>query len=233
MNDRDPEFATKAVAVIELLLSPPTDGPLFCVDEKPGIGVRQPTAPDQPPVPRRPPARARPARREFEYKRNGTVDLLAGFRVNDGQVCGMVRLQHRSREFCELLALLDEQTPVGQPIHLILDPVSSHWSAEVRVGWTAHPAAHIRVPLPAGARVLAEFYRGLVFDPESQMPPPSRTSPMRPSPPSRSKAFMRTYNTHMAHPFEWKKGVRFYKRLKDKIAARPELHWQLEKHRQL
>src|SRR5207253_3521402 len=28
MNDRDPEFATKAVAVIELLLSPPTDGPL-------------------------------------------------------------------------------------------------------------------------------------------------------------------------------------------------------------
>ena len=34
---------------------------------------------------------------------------------------------------------------------------------------------------------------------------------------------MSTYNTHMAHPFEWKKGVRFYKRLKDKIAARSEL----------
>jgi hypothetical protein len=139
MNDRDPNFADKAVAIIELLLSPPTDGPLFCVDEKPGIGVRRPTAPDQPPVPRRPPARARPARREFEYQRNGTVDLLAGFRVNDGQVCGMVRLQHRSREFCELLAMLDEQTPVGRPIHLILDPVSSHWSAEVKSWLDAHP----------------------------------------------------------------------------------------------
>jgi hypothetical protein len=34
---------------------------------------------------------------------------------------------------------------------------------------------------------------------------------------------MRTYNLHMAHPFEWKKGVRFYKRLKAKIAARQEL----------
>jgi hypothetical protein len=45
MNDRDPEFATKAVAIIELLLSPPTDGPLYCVDEKPGIGVRRPTVP--------------------------------------------------------------------------------------------------------------------------------------------------------------------------------------------
>jgi hypothetical protein len=37
------------------------------------------------------------------------------------------------------------------------------------------------------------------------------------------EAFMRTYNLHMAHPFEWKKGVRFYKRLKAKIAARQEL----------
>jgi hypothetical protein len=70
MNDRDPEFATNAVAVIELLLSPPTEGPLFCGAEKPGISVRQPTAPDQPPTP------GRPARREFEYKRNGTLDLL-------------------------------------------------------------------------------------------------------------------------------------------------------------
>ena len=139
MNDRDPEFATKAVAIIELLLNPPTDGPLYCVDEKPGIGVRQPTAPDQPAEPRPRPARSRPARREFEYVRNGTVDLLAGFRVNDGQVCGMVRLKHRSREFCELLALLDEQTPPGQPIHLILDPVSSHWSAEVNTWLDAHP----------------------------------------------------------------------------------------------
>jgi hypothetical protein len=36
-----------------------------------------------------------------------------------------VRLKHRSPEFCELLALLDEQTPADLPIHLILDPVSS------------------------------------------------------------------------------------------------------------
>jgi hypothetical protein len=28
---------------------------------------------------------------------------------------------------------------------------------------------------------------------------------------------MTTYNTHMAHPFEWEKGVRFYQRLKDKV----------------
>ncbi len=37
------------------------------------------------------------------------------------------------------------------------------------------------------------------------------------------EAFIRTYNTHLAHPFAWKKGVRFYQRLKDKLAARPAL----------
>jgi hypothetical protein len=33
------------------------------------------------------------------------------------------------------------------------------------------------------------------------------------------EAFITTYNTHMAHPFAWNKGVRFYKRLKAKIAT--------------
>jgi DDE superfamily endonuclease len=126
--------ATKAVAVVELLLDPPTDGPLFCVDEEPGIGVRGPTAPDQPAAP------GCVVRREFEYVRHGTVDLLAGLRVQDGQVCGMVRLQHRSREFCELLALIDEHTPADEPIHLLLDPVSSHRSAEVAAWLADRPA---------------------------------------------------------------------------------------------
>ena len=222
MNDRDPNFAEKAVAIIELLLSPPTDGPLFCVDEKPGIGVRRPTAPDQPPVPRRPPARGRPARREFEYLRNGTVDLLAGFRVNDGQVYGMVRLKHRSREFCELLALLDEQTPTGLPIHLVLDPVSSHWSAEVASWLDAHRTRRFVfhfLPVHASWLSFIEVWFSII----------SRKCLKRADfadatvATAQIEGFITTYNTHSAHPFEWKKGVRFYKRLKAKIAARQEL----------
>jgi hypothetical protein len=203
------------VAVIELLLSPPTDGPLFCVDEKPGIGVRRPTAPDQPPAP------GRAARREFEYVRNGTVDLLAGFRVNDGQVCGMVRLQHRSREFCELLALMDEHTPADQPIHLLLDPVSSHRSAEVAAWLAVHPERFIFHFLPVHASWLSfiEVWFSIL----------SRKCLRRANfadatiASQEIEAFMISYNTHMAHPFEWKKGVRFYKRMKDKIAARSSL----------
>jgi len=39
--------------------------------------------------------------------------------------------------------------------------------------------------------------------------------------------------SRLAHPYEWKKGVRFYKRLKAKIAARAELSSPHEKRRQL
>ena len=60
MQERDPDFVAKAVAIIELELHPPDDGPTFCVDEKTGIGVRRPAAPSQPVAP------GRPARREFE-----------------------------------------------------------------------------------------------------------------------------------------------------------------------
>ena len=56
MEERDPDFVRKAVAIIELELHPPTDGPTFCVDEKTGIGVRRPAAPSQPVAPGRRPA---------------------------------------------------------------------------------------------------------------------------------------------------------------------------------
>lgn len=31
--------------------------------------------------------------------------------------------------------------------------------------------------------------------------------------------FIATYNAHQAHPFTWRKGVHFYQRFKDKLAA--------------
>lgn len=37
------------------------------------------------------------------------------------------------------------------------------------------------------------------------------------------EGFIATYNRHQAHPFSWKKGVRFYQRLKDKLATRAKL----------
>jgi hypothetical protein len=212
MEERDPDFVRKAVAIIELELHPPDDGPTFCVDEKTGIGVRRPAAPSQPVAP------GRPARREFEYVRNGTADLLAAFAVRDGQVTAIVRRQHRSRELCELLDRLDRQTPFGQTIRLILDPVSLHRSAEVAV-WLAYrpwrPCVFHWLPTHASWLSFVEAWFAIL----------SKKCLKRADLPDFDAAeraltdFIATYNAHQAHPFTWRTGVRFYQRLKDKLAA--------------
>lgn len=215
MDERDPAFIPKAIEIIELLLDPPTDGPLFCVDEKPGIGVRAPTAPDQPPAP------GRAARREFEYVRDGTVDLLAAFRVSDGQVRGLVRRQHRTREFCELLDLLDREVPFGQAIHLILDPVSSHRSAELAVWLAYRPWRRFvfhYLPVHGSWLSFIEVWFSILARKclrRAHFPDAATAA-------REIRAFIATYDAHQAHPFTWRKGVRFYQRLKAKLATRSE-----------
>ena len=58
-------------------------------------------APDLPPEPGRHATFAR----DHEYKRHGTVSLLAGIDLPTGQVHALVRDRHRSREFVEFLQL--------------------------------------------------------------------------------------------------------------------------------
>jgi transposase len=212
MDERDPQFVEKAVAIIELELQPPTDGPLFAVDEKTGIGVRTPTAPNQPVEP------SQPARREFEYVRHGTADLLAAFAVRTGQVYGIVRPRHRSAEFIELLCLLDRMVPKEQVIHLILDPVKLHCSAEVAVYLAYRPWRFAFHWLPVHSSWLSfiEVWFAILtkkclkrsewaeFDAAAKD----------------ILAFIATYDAHQAHPFTWRKGIKFYQRLKDKLAQR-------------
>src|SRR5271166_4078209 len=71
-------------------------------DEKPGIQAIATTAPDLPPEPG---AHATFAR-DHEYKRHGTVSLLAGIDLLTGAVHALVKDRHRSREFIEFLKLL-------------------------------------------------------------------------------------------------------------------------------
>src|SRR3979490_126632 len=72
-------------------------------DEKPGIQALATTAPDLPPEPG---AHATFAR-DHEYKRHGTLSLLAGIDLLTGKVHALVKERHRSREFIEFLKLLD------------------------------------------------------------------------------------------------------------------------------
>jgi hypothetical protein len=73
-------------------------------------------------------------------------------------------------------------------------------------------AAHVRVPLAAGARVLAEFIE-VWFSIISRKCLKRADFADATVATQEIEGFITTYNTDLAHhPFEWKKGVRFYKR---------------------
>src|SRR5262245_37660957 len=211
MQERDPAFLAKAVAVIGLQLGPPTDGPTFGVDEQTGIGVRQPAAPSQAAAP------GRPARREFEHRRHGTAAPLAAFCVGTGRVEGIVRRRHRAAEFLELLDRLDGLVPRDQVIHLVLDPVRMRCSAAVAAHVYERPGrfAFHWPPLHASRLSFIEAWSAILSKtclrraPLADVPAAERAV----------AAFIATYDAHQAHPFTWRKGVRLYQRLKDKRAA--------------
>jgi transposase len=105
---------------------------IISYDEKPGIQAIAATAPDLPPKPGKHATFAR----DYEYKRQGTVSLLAGIDLLTGQVHALVKDRHRSREFIELLKLLDASYPTHTAIKLILDNHSAHISKETKA-WLA------------------------------------------------------------------------------------------------
>jgi transposase len=212
MEERDPPFIEKAVAIIELELHPPSDGPTSLVDEKTGIGVREPTAPSQPVAP------DQPARREFEYVRHGTADLLAAFALLTGLVHAIVRPRHRSAEFIELLRLLDGLVPKDRVIHLILDPVRLHRSAEVAVHVAYRPWRFRFHWLPVHGSWLS-FIEAWFAILSKKCLHRSEWAALNEAADA-ILAFIRTYNAHQAHPFSWRKGIRFYQRLKEKPAQK-------------
>jgi transposase len=150
LEQRDPDFAVKMAEVlciyrqVKILkqiatatkTKPKEKVAVISYDEKPGIQAVATMGPDLPPEPGRHATFAR----EHEYKRHGTVSLLAGIDLLSGQVHALVRDRHRSREFIDFLKLIDAAYPPATAIKLILDNHSAHISKETRAWLAAQPA---------------------------------------------------------------------------------------------
>jgi transposase len=106
-------------------------------DEKPGIQAIATTSAD---LPLKPGIHATFAR-DHEYKRHGTLSLLAGIDLLTGI---LVRDRHRSREFVEFLKLLDAAYPPDTAIKLVLDNHSAHISKETRAWLATRPSARFQ-----------------------------------------------------------------------------------------
>jgi transposase len=119
---RESEVAASNVAIISY-------------DEKPGIQAIGNTAPDLPPKPGSQPTFAR----DHEYKRHGTLSLLAGIDLLTGKVHACVENRHRSREFVGFLKQLDAAYPTETAIKLILDNHAAHISKETKAWLATQP----------------------------------------------------------------------------------------------
>ena len=93
--------------------------PVVCVDEKPVVLH----ADVRPPRPMRP---GRVARRDSEYKRQGTANVFCGVQPKAGQHFTKATHNRSSPEFADYLVEVAASYPQADTIHLVMDNLSSH-----------------------------------------------------------------------------------------------------------
>jgi len=104
-------------------------------DEKPGIQAIANTAPDLPPQP----GLYQTWSRDHEYKRLGTMSLMAAIDLVSGRAHHQLVHRHRSREFVAFLRQLIGAHPPKTRFRIVLDNHSAHVSVEVRKYLAAVP----------------------------------------------------------------------------------------------
>ena len=156
LERRDPDFEQKMHEVlmvyqdINLQNDNLSDGAGYpdvitvSVDEKPGVQAIDTVAPDLPPKP----GCHKNVGRDYEYKRLGTVSILAALDLHTGEIIAQVHDRHRSREFIELLKELDSHYPKEHTIRIVLDNHSSHISKETMEYLKSRPGRFVYVHTP-------------------------------------------------------------------------------------
>jgi len=93
--------------------------PVVCLDEKPV----QLLAHIRAPIPLKP---GTPARQDYEYKRNGTVNVFRAVEPKAGRHFTKVTPTRKMPAFAEFLRSIERSYPDAKTIHLVMDNLSSH-----------------------------------------------------------------------------------------------------------
>ena len=133
MSELGPDFDAQAANVCGLYLDPPEGTLVVSIDEKTGIQAKAPTRPDVQAQP------GKPARREHEYRRNGTQNLFAALRVHSGEVSAMPSKTRNRYDLLRFLDQLEREIPSGQHVVAITDNLSTRTTAEVEQWLQDHP----------------------------------------------------------------------------------------------
>jgi transposase len=156
LERRDPDFEKKMIDILcvykEVNLQNQTrdeaNEPLsiitVSVDEKPGVQAIKNIAKDIMPEP----GKQSRIMRDYEYKRLGTLSILAALDLHDGHVIAQVHDKHRSCEFISLLKEMDAYYPAESPLRIILDNHSAHISKETMKYLSSRPGRFQYVHTP-------------------------------------------------------------------------------------
>lgn len=140
-ENRDPDFDSKMHNVLlvykqlemqfdesgKLIVSDDTPVHVLSYDENPGIQAIAATSDDL-----MPDEKHSTISRDYEYKRLGTLSLLAAIDLQTGEAIPLVRDKHSSKEYIEFLKLLDGKYPEGEKIRIVLDNLKVHTSEATR-----------------------------------------------------------------------------------------------------
>lgn len=140
-ENRDPDFDSKMHNVLlvykqlemqfdesgNLIASDTTPIHVLSYDEKPGIQAIATASEDLMPDENHP-----TISRDYEYKRLGTLSLLAAIDLQTGEAIPLVRDKHSSKEYIEFLKLIDEKYPKEDKIRIVLDNLKVHTSEASR-----------------------------------------------------------------------------------------------------
>lgn len=131
LHSPDPEFRPKVARICDLYLAPPPGAHVVCVDEKTCIQALSRKHPTRRAAP------GAPGRLEFEYKRHGTLTLIAAFDVQRGTVFGQCRERRTAVDLNEFMHALARRYPTGE-VWIVWDNLNTHCGA----AWEQFSAEH-------------------------------------------------------------------------------------------
>ncbi len=212
----DPDFFPKMDHLIKLYMDPPKN--LFFFDECPGIQILKRLIPD---------LRTNKTMKrleEFEYIRNGTMNVLAFFNHANGEVYAKCQADHKTNTFLEIFRHHVATCPTGEPIHYVMDNLSTHRGypfcetvAELcaiacpsekklnnlkkRVEWLKSTDKRIIIhytPYHGSWLNLVEFWFG-IMNKKVLNESYGSVEELKEG----FESFLKTWNTLLAHPFRW------------------------------
>lgn len=195
LHSTDPLFGQRMGDIVALYTNPPEDGCVYCIDERTGMQALERWHPDWPVEP------GRLCRREFHYRRHGTLTLIGCFEVATGRLLGKCYRRHRGEEFLDFLQWLIPQLPQDKILHFVADNYATHKRRDVQEYIASHEGRVQFHFTPTHASWLNQIE--LWFSVLSRRLLNRGSFCSTDDLGAKVAAFIEHYNEHYAHPYRW------------------------------